>query len=88
MSIFKNVRKGSIRTERIKLRHQDIDYVVQWKKGDTNTADYLSRHPTPWSMVPAEKKVETSEFEKTVWFLQFSPYTEAISIKEILKQTQ
>ena len=51
VSILKNVRKGLIRTERIKLRHQDIDYVVQWEKGDTNTADYLSRHPTPWSMV-------------------------------------
>ena len=29
-SIFKNIRSGSIRTERIKLRHQDLDYKVKW----------------------------------------------------------
>ena len=46
-SIFKNIRKGSIRTDRIKLRHQDVDYMVKWEKGEDNIADYLSRHPIP-----------------------------------------
>ena len=47
IAIFKNIRRGSSRTERIKLRHQDINYKVEWQKGKTNKADYLSRHATP-----------------------------------------
>ena len=88
IAIFKNIRRGSSRTERIKLRHQDINYKVEWQKGKTNKADYLSRHATPWEKVPPEEKEETNEFEKTVWFTRFSPYTEAVSIQEMVKQTQ
>ena len=82
-SIFKNLRKGSIRTERIKLRHQDIDYEVKWEKGIDNPADYLSRHATPLNMISEEELEETSELEKTVWFLQYSP--EALSVERLVK---
>ena len=88
IAIFENIRRGSSRTERIKLRHQEINYKVEWQKGKTNKADYLSRHATPWKKVSPEEKEETNEFEKTVWFTRFSPYTEAVSIQEMVKQTQ
>lgn len=87
-SIFKNLRKGSIRSERIKLRHQDIDYEVKWEKGITNPADYLSRHATPLKNMPKHIEEETKELEKTVWFLQYSPYTEAISIQQLIEMTE
>ena len=45
--IFNKTRTGSIRSERIRLRHQDLDYKVEWEKGITNMADYLSRHALP-----------------------------------------
>ena len=86
-SIFKNLRKGSIRSERIKLRHQDIDYVVVWQKGTTNAADYLSRHAMPLKHLPKEIEEETMELEKTVWFMQYSPYTEAVSITQLIEET-
>ena len=86
--IFKNLRKGSIHTERIKLRHQDIDYEVKWEKGIDNPADYLSRHATPLSMISEEELEETSKLEKTVWFLQYSPYTEALSVERLVKETK
>ena len=73
VSIFKNIRKGSIRTERIKLRHQDIDYEVLWEKGSVNRADYLSRHARPWEKISKEEQEETNELEKTIWFIQFNP---------------
>jgi len=38
-AIFSNTRKGSIRSDRIMLRHQDINYKVQWEKGQGNRAD-------------------------------------------------
>ena len=44
VSIFGSARKGSIRTDRIQLRHQDISYKVIWRQGKDNPADYLSRH--------------------------------------------
>ena len=44
-SIFKNIRKGSIKTDRIKLRHQDVDYMVKLEKGEDNIEDYLSKPP-------------------------------------------
>ena len=87
VSIFSNTRKGSIRTDRIKLRHQDISYKVIWKEGKSNQADYLSRHAVPLSKIPKEWQEECTELEKTVWFLQFSPYTEAISMDKIIKKT-
>ena len=40
--IFENKRLGSIRIDRTKLRHQDIDYKVIWQPGKNNPADYLS----------------------------------------------
>lgn len=87
VSIFKNIRKGSSRTDKIKLRHQDLEYRVSWKGGSTNKADYLSRHAIPWEQMPEEEKEETEEFEKLIWFLQFSPYTEAISMERIISET-
>ena len=44
LGIFGNTRKGSIRSDRIKLRHQDIRYELYWDKGSRNPADYMSRH--------------------------------------------
>ena len=84
-SILKNARTGSIRTERIKLRHQDLNYTVKWEKGETNIADYLSRHATPIKHIPREQKLETSELEKTIWLLQYDPYLEAVSVEKIIK---
>ena len=87
-AIFRNSRSGSIRTERIKLRHQDIKYEVKWRSGKENPADYLSRHATPRVNVPETERTEAQELEKTVWFLNYSPYTEAISMDSIIEQTK
>ena len=46
IAIFENKRLGSIRIDRTKLRHQDIDYKIGWRSGKLNPSDYLSRHPT------------------------------------------
>ena len=87
VSIFSNAWKGSVRTDRIKLRHQDMKYKVIWKEGKVNPADYLSRHATPFSNISRDQQKETSELEKTVWFLQYAPYTESISMSRIIDET-
>ena len=87
-AIFKNKRSGSIGTERIKLRHQDLDYIVKWAKGEDNCADYLSRHARSFNDIPKEQKEEANELEKTVWMLQYGPYVEAISVGKLIKSTR
>ena len=87
VSIFANKRKGSIRSSRIKLRHQDINYQVVWKKGSENPADYLSRHAIPMKNLPVSIRGESDELEKTIWYLHFGPYVESISVQRILDET-
>lgn len=87
VSIFKNSRKGSIRTDRIKLRHQDLPYKVVWEPGKSNPADYLSRHALPLGKAPESWREEADELERTVYWLQYSPYTESVSMSRIIEET-
>ena len=88
VAIYKSQRRGSVRTQRIQLRHQDIKYSVQWQPGKINPADFLSRHAKPLKTVPKEWLKETEELEKTVWFMQLSPYTEAVSMDKVIEETK
>ena len=58
------------------------------RKGLLNPADFLSRHATPIGKLSKAQVKETTEFKKTVCFLQFSPYTESISMSTILKESE
>ena len=88
VSIFKSTRTGSVRTDRIKLRHQDMAYKVVYGPGSQNRADFFSRRAAKWETLPQEWRDETREFEKTVWYLNLSPYSEAVSLPNIVEETQ
>ena len=85
VSIFRNTRRGSVRTDRIKLRHQDINYKVLYQTGKENRADFLSRRAATLESVPVEWREEAKELEKTIWFLNLSPYSEAVSLPNIVE---
>ena len=87
VSIFLDTCRGSVRTDRIKLRHQDVNFCVKWEPGMKNPADFLSRHATMLSKVPKAWMSELGELEKTDWFLNFSPYTDAISLNRVIEET-
>ena len=53
-----------------------------------NPADFLHRHATPISKLSKALIKETSEFEKTVWFLQFFAHTKSISMSTIIKESE
>ena len=53
---FNGKRNGSIRTEHTKLKHQDIRFLLQYKKGITNPANYLSRHGIHWQTLSKNEK--------------------------------
>ena len=46
--IFNSYKIGSIRTDRIKLPHEDISYSVEYECGKKNQSDYLLRHGKPF----------------------------------------
>ena len=71
----------------MKLRHQDINFKLIWKKGATNPTDYASRHATPLSHLLKHIQQESEEYSKLCWFLHQSPYMECLSIAAIREQT-
>ena len=86
MNIFNGKRSGSIRTERIKLRYQDIRFCVNYQKGQYIPADYLSCHALSWDLLTKfEKKV--SDDLANLLYTHVTPVIDAIGIKEIAEHT-
>ena len=86
-SVFNGNRKGSIRTERIKMRHQDIRYKVVYRKGKSNSCDYLSRHATPWKDVPEGEQTEAADLNNLLYMLHTTPMIDRITLAGISTAT-
>ena len=87
LSVFNSNRAGSIRTEKIKMRHQDIQYKVVYRKGKENNADFISRHARPWETLPMTEKKEAGELTRFLFTLHVTPVLDAIGIPLIAKET-
>ena len=88
VSIFNGKRKGSFRTERIKLRNQDIDFRVQYQKGSKNQADYLSRHAKPFENATPEEQENAQEVNKVLYMLHTTPIMDYIGLARIAQETE
>ena len=86
--IFNKNRSGSIRTEKIKMRHQDIDFFVVYQKGITNKTDYMSRRAKPLSLISKEEIEEANDLNNLLYMLHVTPVIDHIGIGEIAKATQ
>ena len=84
--VFNGKRNGTIRTEHIKLRHQDNRFLLHYKKGITNLADYLSRHGIPWEALSKNEKNESSDSTNLLYTLHVTPILDATGIKELTKE--
>ena len=87
-SIFNGNRKGSIRTEQIKMRHQDIQYQVDYQRGKCNQADYMSRRGKPLNTIPKEEQKETEDLNNLLYTLHTTPIMDKIGLKEIAEETK
>ena len=85
--IFAHTRRGSIRCERIKLRNQDIDYIVKYQKGKSNMGDYFSRHPVPFDELDCSVQNEAEEHGKLLFALNTCTYTKSIPRTLIAAET-
>ncbi len=86
-SIFNGTRHGSIRTERMKLLHQDVPYRVEYKRGSANLSDYLSRHATPLHMLSTDEQHEPDELNNLLYMLHTTPIMDNIGLATIAQHT-
>lgn len=86
--IFNNNRKGSIRTERIKMRHQDIGFNVQYQKGKLNQTDYTSRRAKPIGKTPKQEQTEKKISLIFLYMLHTTLIMDKIGIANISKDTK
>ena len=85
--IFNGKRPGSFRTEKIKLRHQNINFKVLYQKGSTNRADYLSRHSKPLEKASEEEKSQSNELNNFLYMLHSTPVIDHITLAAIARET-
>ena len=88
LPVFNGNRKGSIRSEKIKMRHQDIRYEVTYQKGKLNQTDYISRRGKPIEKVPAKEQEELNDLNNLLYMLHTTPIIDHISLATISKETK
>ena len=86
--IFNGKRTGSIRTERIKLRHQDIPFHLKYQKGKANQTDFLSRRGKPIKDLTPSEEAETTELNNLLYMLHATPVTDSIDLEKIADATK
>ena len=67
LSIFNGNRKGSIRSEKVKMRHQDINFEVIYQEGKFNQTDFISRRGKPLDQVPVEEREELDDLNNLLY---------------------
>ena len=87
LSIFNGNRKGSIRSEKIKMRHQDIRFEVKYQKGTLNQTDYISRRGKPIGKVPVKEQKEVNDLNNLLYALHTTPIIDHIGIANISRET-
>ena len=84
--IFNIHWQGSLRTDRIKLHHQDINYQVMYQKSKLNHWDYLSRHGKPFELIPEAEQKETEDLHNLLYTVHTTPIIDNIGIASIVKR--
>ena len=87
-SIFNGKRKGSIRTEKIKMRHQEVRFEVVFREGKLNQTDFISRRGKPLRSIPKEEQEELNDLNNLLYMLHTTPITDKIDIGTISMETQ
>ena len=85
--IFNGRSKGSIRTEKIKMRHQDVQFNVIYQKGMLNQTDFLSRRGKPLHKIPVEEQNELNDLNNLLYMLHTTPIIDHISIAKLSSET-
>ena len=88
LAVFNGNRSGSIRTEKIKARNQDLNYKVDYIPGKTNETDYISRHAKPFKLLTTTEQKEADEINQHLFMIHTTPITDRIGLDKIAKETE
>ena len=86
--VFNKGRSGTIRAQRIKLNHQNILYVLQYRKGISNISDYMSRHGKILSKLPLDQQKESEESANLLYVSHSTQVVDRIGIGRIAIETR
>ena len=87
LSVFNGNRSGTIRTEKIKGRNQDINYKLVYQSGKLNETDFLSRHSKPFKLLSMPEKYEADEINAHLFMIHTTPITDKMGLNNIATQT-
>lgn len=87
-SIFNGVIKGSIRTERIKIRHQDVRFQVIYQRGTLNQSDFISRRGKPFTQIPKEQQEEMDDLNNLLYMIHSTPVMDKLDLPTIAEETK
>ena len=87
-SIFSGKCQGSIRTERIKLRHQDIQFEVVYLEDKQNQSDYLCRKAKNLMLLPCNQQDEVDDVNHLLYLLDTTSIIDHLGSEEIATETQ
>ena len=80
-------QQGSIRTDRIKMKHQDIRFKVQYQKGIKNQTDFISRNARPLSQLSNEEQNEVDDINNILYMLHTTPIIDHIGLSTVAEHT-
>ena len=78
---------GGVHSQRVKINHQDVPFVVEHVKGKFNPSDYISCHAMSISKLPFEQRKECDELNNFLYMLHATPIVDHISLGEISRNT-
>ena len=79
--IFNKNHPGSIHTDKIRMRHQGIDFEVSYQIGVKNQTDYISSKAKPIALMSKEEIKETEELNNLLYMLHVTPIIDHIISK-------
>ena len=85
--MLKGRKSGSIRTESIKVNHQDIPYQLVHQKGCKNQSDFLSRYAKDMLLLSPSEQYEAEEQNNLLYMLHSTPVIDRIGLSTIALAT-
>ena len=82
----KSKREAPARIKRIRLKLQNYDATIQLVKGKHNPADYLSRHPLPYSSCSKDERDSFKDIQNHI-FVVAQMLPEAVTVTRVREAT-